>query len=42
MSAMEAIVDKVLAESASQIAEYQSGKVNIFGYFVGQCMKESK
>ena len=40
--AMETIVDKVLAESASQIAEYQSGKVNIFGYFVGQCMKESK
>lgn len=41
-SAMEAIVDKVLSESSSQIAEYKSGKVNLFGYFVGNCMKESK
>ena len=40
--AMEAIVDKVLAESAAQIAEYKTGKVNLFGFFVGQCMKESK
>lgn len=39
---METIVDKVLAESATQIADYQSGKLNLFGYFVGQCMKESK
>jgi Asp-tRNA(Asn)/Glu-tRNA(Gln) amidotransferase B subunit len=39
---METIVDKVLAESAAQITEYQSGKLNLFGYFVGQCMKESK
>jgi len=39
---METIVDKVLAESAAQIADYQSGKLNLFGYFVGQCMKESK
>lgn len=42
MGTMEAIVDKVLSESAPQIADYQSGKVNLFGYFVGQCMKESK
>ncbi len=39
---MESIVEKVLAESAAQIAEYQSGKLNLFGYFVWQCMKESK
>ena len=39
---METIVEKVLAESVVQIAEYQSGKPNLFGYFVGQCMKESK
>jgi len=31
---METIVEKVLAESASQITEYQSGKLNLFGYFV--------
>lgn len=39
---METIVEKVLSESAAQIAEYQSGKPNLFGYFVGQCMKESR
>jgi aspartyl-tRNA(Asn)/glutamyl-tRNA(Gln) amidotransferase subunit B len=41
-SLMETIVEKVLGESAVQIAEYQSWKPNLFGYFVGQCMKESK
>lgn len=41
-SAMEAIVDAVLAASPEQIAEYRAGKVNLFGYFVGNCMKESK
>ena len=39
--ALEAIVDAVLAESASQVAEYKSGKTNLFGFFVGQCMKKS-
>jgi aspartyl-tRNA(Asn)/glutamyl-tRNA(Gln) amidotransferase subunit B len=40
--AMEAIVDNVLATNASQVEEYKSGKVNLFGFFVGVCMKESK
>lgn len=40
--AMETIVDAVLTESASQIAEYTAGKVNLFGFFVGQCMKKSE
>lgn len=39
--ALEAIVDTVLAESTSQVAEYKSGKTNLFGFFVGQCMKKS-
>jgi aspartyl-tRNA(Asn)/glutamyl-tRNA(Gln) amidotransferase subunit B len=34
-------VDQVLADSATQIADYQGGKVGLFGYFVGQCMKLS-
>lgn len=41
-AAMDAIVERVLSVSQKQIAEYQSGKVNLFGYFVGQCMKESQ
>lgn len=40
--AMEAIVDTVLAANASQVEEYKSGKVNLFGFFVGVCMKESR
>jgi aspartyl-tRNA(Asn)/glutamyl-tRNA(Gln) amidotransferase subunit B len=39
--ALEAIVDTVLAESTTQVAEYKSGKINLFGFFVGQCMKKS-
>lgn len=38
---LEAIVENVLAASESQISEYKNGKVNLFGYFVGQCMKAS-
>ncbi len=40
-AALEAIVDQVLADSPTQIADYQGGKVGLFGYFVGQCMKIS-
>jgi aspartyl-tRNA(Asn)/glutamyl-tRNA(Gln) amidotransferase subunit B len=42
MSALEKIVDSVLCESVVQVNEYKSGKTNLFGYFVGQCMKASK
>ena len=40
--ALEAIVDEVLAQNASQVEEYKGGKENLFGFFVGQCMKASK
>ena len=39
--ALETIVDSVLAESQAQVAEYKSGKTNLFWFFVGQCMKKS-
>lgn len=38
---LEAIVDEVLVESTSQVAEYKSWKTNLFWFFVGQCMKKS-
>lgn len=41
-AALEAIVDAVIANSPTQVADYQGGKVGLFGFFVGQCMKESK
>lgn len=41
LGALESIVDAVLAESQTQVEEYKSGKINLFGFFVGQCMKKS-
>jgi aspartyl-tRNA(Asn)/glutamyl-tRNA(Gln) amidotransferase subunit B len=37
-----AIIDKILEGSPKQVAEYRSGRERIFGYFVGQVMKETK
>ena len=37
--AIEAAVDKVLADNADKVAEYKSGKEALFGFFVGQTMK---
>ena len=39
---LNSIIDNILAASAKQIEEYHNGKTNLFGYFVGQVMKESK
>ncbi|TAL32946.1 MAG: Asp-tRNA(Asn)/Glu-tRNA(Gln) amidotransferase subunit GatB [Spirochaetes bacterium] len=41
-SAIEAIVDKVLAENAQSVADFRSGKGKALGFLVGQVMKESK
>ncbi len=41
-SAIEAIVDKVIEANPSQVAEYQSGKDKLIGFFVGQVMKETQ
>jgi aspartyl-tRNA(Asn)/glutamyl-tRNA(Gln) amidotransferase subunit B len=39
--AIDAAVDRVLAENADKLAEYKAGKDKLFGFFVGQVMKES-
>lgn len=41
-SAIEKIVDEVLAANPGQLADYRSGKDKLFGFFVGQAMKASK
>ncbi len=38
-SAIEAVVDEVLAKNADKVADYRSGKDKLFGFFVGQTMK---
>ena len=39
---MDKIVDNILANSQKQIEDYHNGKTNLFGFFVGQVMKETK
>ena len=41
VSALETAIDKVIANSTSQVAEYRSGKDKLFGFFVGKVMKET-
>jgi aspartyl-tRNA(Asn)/glutamyl-tRNA(Gln) amidotransferase subunit B len=41
-SAIEKIVNDVIAASPSQVDEYRKGKDKLFGFFVGQVMKLSK
>lgn len=40
-SAIEPIVDKVIAAFPAQVAEYRAGKEKLLGFFVGQAMKET-
>lgn len=39
--AIEEIIDGVLTEHVSVVAEYKSGKTAVFGFLVGQAMKAS-
>lgn len=38
-SAIEAAVDKVIADNPGQVAEYQAGKEKLIGFFVGKVMQ---
>jgi aspartyl-tRNA(Asn)/glutamyl-tRNA(Gln) amidotransferase subunit B len=40
--AIEAVIDQILADNGDKIAEYQSGKTGLLGYFVGLVMREMK
>ncbi len=41
-SAIEAVVDKVIADNPGQVAEYRAGKDKLIGFFVGQVMKDTQ
>jgi aspartyl-tRNA(Asn)/glutamyl-tRNA(Gln) amidotransferase subunit B len=41
-TAIEAVVDKVIADNPSQVAEYKAGKDKLIGYFIGKVMQETK
>ncbi|HUU29830.1 MAG TPA: Asp-tRNA(Asn)/Glu-tRNA(Gln) amidotransferase subunit GatB, partial [archaeon] len=40
--ALKAIVERVLENNPGQVQEYKSGKEKVFGFFVGQVMKETR
>ncbi len=39
---IESIIKKIIEANKEQVDEYKSGKEKVFGFFVGQVMKESK
>jgi aspartyl-tRNA(Asn)/glutamyl-tRNA(Gln) amidotransferase subunit B len=41
-SAIEGIIDEVIAANPTQVEQYRSGKDKVFGFFVGQVMKASQ
>ena len=41
-SAIEKIIDEVIANNPKQLQDYRSGKEKLFGFFVGQVMKVSQ
>jgi aspartyl-tRNA(Asn)/glutamyl-tRNA(Gln) amidotransferase subunit B len=41
-SAIEAIVDEVIAANPSQVEEYRAGKDKLIGFFVGQVMQRTR
>lgn len=40
--AIEAIIDKIIADNPNQVQQYLGGKEKVFGFFVGQVMKETQ
>jgi len=39
---LEKIISEVLSKNQDKLTQYKSGKVKLFGYFVGEVMKVSK
>ncbi|MDE5062975.1 Asp-tRNA(Asn)/Glu-tRNA(Gln) amidotransferase GatCAB subunit B, partial [Wolbachia endosymbiont of Drosophila chauvacae] len=39
---IDAAVDAIMAKHADKVEEFRSGKDKLFGFFVGQVMKETK
>ncbi|KAA6185981.1 Asp-tRNA(Asn)/Glu-tRNA(Gln) amidotransferase subunit GatB [Thiohalocapsa marina] len=40
--AIEAMIDGIIAANPGQLAQYRAGKEKLFGFFVGQVMKQSQ
>ena len=42
LSALEPVIDEILAKNPKQVEEYRSGKEKVLGFFVGQAMKATR
>lgn len=42
LSALEPVIDQILAANPKQVEEYRSGKEKLIGFFVGQAMKATR
>ncbi|MCF7984531.1 MAG: Asp-tRNA(Asn)/Glu-tRNA(Gln) amidotransferase subunit GatB [Thiohalocapsa sp.] len=40
--AIEPVIDAIMAANPEQVAQYRAGKEKVFGFFVGQVMKETR
>jgi aspartyl-tRNA(Asn)/glutamyl-tRNA(Gln) amidotransferase subunit B len=40
--AIEAMIDAIIAANPGQVEQYRAGKDKLFGFFVGQVMKQSQ
>ena len=40
-SALEPLIDKIIADNPKQVEQYKGGKTKLMGFFVGQVMKET-
>ncbi len=40
--AIEAIIDKIIADNTGQVEQYRAGKTKLMGFFVGQVMKATQ
>jgi aspartyl-tRNA(Asn)/glutamyl-tRNA(Gln) amidotransferase subunit B len=41
-SAIESVIDRIMTANMGQVEQYRAGKEKVFGFFVGQVMKEMK
>ena len=41
-SALEKMIDDIIAKNPAQLADYRAGKEKLFGFFVGLVMKETQ
>ena len=41
-SELESIIEEILKNNENQVNEYKNGKTNLFDYFVGQVMKNTR